>query len=136
MMNHSDDQVVKALNDNEVRDQAARLAPELFAALMVAHSSAPERFPLESADDLQEVLQALIGGEDQFRSIGVSFSVQEALDNFPEGFFPIEHRADLLKKAYMVISGAHAAAAQKRMANFQANPGDFKVSHPMPEGVL
>src|SRR5260370_39423593 len=117
-MTSHDDLAVEALKDSELLDQAVALAPDLFAVLAIAGGAERERFPLESADDLEGVLRTFVGTGEQFHSRGVTFSVQEALEQFPHEFFPVADRRDLLKKGYLAILGSHAATSQRRLEEF------------------
>jgi hypothetical protein len=131
-----EDRAFEALNDPELRDQAIDLAPTVFAALRIAAGIEANRFPLSTAKDLDAVLRTVVGNEERFRSRGVAFSREEALEHFPDEFFPVTDRVDLLKKAHLAIVIAHTASERRTFEESRVSPGDFKVSHPMPEGVL
>jgi hypothetical protein len=119
------------LDDPEVLNDAACLAPELFAALAIT-KRAHAAFPIESTDELEAVLRSIANKDGAFASQGVRITSSDLHEKFPAEALPITDRHDLLVKAYMAILAAHHASARDQLTSLRSGQVDLTASHPMP----
>lgn len=94
---------------------ALRLQPELWhAAQLAAKPSPSQRFPIATLEDLMDALLDGHGGACTVR--GLQLTPEHARRFFPEVFFPVEDRHDLLRKLYAALCwGREVHKAESRV---------------------
>ena len=123
------------LGDPDLLQEAMTLAPELFAALRLANRLGPERYPITSDDNLEDLLTSVANDGSNFVSRGIIIA-RDDTDRFPDGFLPITDSRDLVRKVYMAIIIDHQAKGEAQLANIRNGTIQLDVSHPLPEGLI
>jgi len=100
------------LDQPEIFALARTLAPELFGTLYAVCKVSP---PFETPEDLAA---ALFAETDEFRGPGVIITPDLFYQFLPREFFPIEDKADLLRKAYIGITAAHSNGMSDALQSF------------------
>lgn len=120
------------LTDPDVLEIAVQMAPELFAALHIAHSLDSSHFPIQSDAAIEKALEAVANDGKQFALPGVQISGKAARDHFPDEFLPVTDRFDLLRKVYLAIIINHRESALDTWAKVQNGSLKLNASHPLP----
>jgi hypothetical protein len=118
------------LEDPEVIEVASQLAPELFAALVIAGRLGSSTFPLTGNADLERALRAAVD-EDVFDAPGVKITTADVHERFPSDFLPVEDKLDLIRKVYMSIVIAHTTAAHAKLHAVRRGEERIECSHPL-----
>jgi hypothetical protein len=122
------------LDNPEILTLARTLAPELFGTLFTISKLNP---PFETQEDLAA---ALFAETDEFRGPGVLITPELFYQFLPREFFPIEDKADLLRKAYIGITAAHSNGMSDALHSFvtQTVPSDVQgvMAYSGPCGVV
>lgn len=122
------------LNDENVLKQAAQMAPELFAALVISKNISPSTYPITSDREIEGALSSLLEGKDsRLEFPGVRISPEGAKENFPNDFLPVIDALDLFKKVYLAILIHHEEQARKDREALNLSLSQLKASHPLPE---
>lgn len=120
------------LTDPAILEAATQMAPELFAALHIAHTLDSSHYPLKSDTAIEKALEAVANDGKQFTVPGVQISSKAARDHFPNEFLPIDDRFDLLRKVYLAILINHRESALRTWAKIKDGSYAPAASHPMP----
>lgn len=125
------------LDDAETLHQAIEMAPELFTALLIARQVPGDRYPIHDKGRLRSELEKLVGTKGMpFRHSTIAFSEAEAEALFPDEFYPVEDRQDLVRKVFMAIVRAHTSDARKNLEAAKSGALNAKPSHPFDLGAL
>lgn len=122
------------LEDPELLEAAAKLAPALFSALKIAQELEPDHFPIRSDEELERALAAVANDGDQFSHSGLVIT-KAGVNRFPDEFLPIANKLDLVEKVYLAIIISHRAQSQQELERIRNQGIDIESSHPFQRDI-